>query len=111
MAKYTFKYFFEWGFFNEDICPCLWSDDDVTKDIFGYSVSLGKLPISDELKRFLFELGEKHDNALDWSGENKSLSWTEEEKQNFYKEAEEGYKRLQTELGDDYKIVYCENKE
>ena len=109
MAKYTFKYWFEWGC-SENFCPCLWSNDDFTKDKFGYDVKLSELPISQDLVQFLCELGLEHDKALDWSYPPDPLLWTKEEEEQFYTKAKEGYKRLIEELGEDYVIIYCEDK-
>lgn len=107
MAKYTFRYWFEWGC-SEDFCPCLWSADDITRDRYGYSVDLNKLPISRELIQFLCRLDIEHDNALDWDYPPAPLLWTDEEEKTFYLNAEEGYKRLCAELGKDYEIIYNE---
>lgn len=109
MAKYTFKYWFEWGC-SENFCPCLWSNDDFTKDKFGYDVKLSELPISQDLVQFLCELGIEHDKALDWSYPPDPLLWTKEVEEQFYTKAKEGYKRLIEELGEDYVIIYCEDK-
>lgn len=73
MAKYTFKYWFEWGC-SENFCPCLWSNDDFTKDKFGYDVKLSELPISQDLVQFLCELGIEHDKALDWELSARSVT-------------------------------------
>ena len=101
MAKYSFKYWFEWGCF-ENHCPCLWDSNGL--------VSLDVLPISLELKRFLCELGIEHDNALDWDCPSNPLLWSKEEKEALYKKAKEGYHRLQEELGEEYEIIYCEDE-
>lgn len=107
MAKYTFSYWFEWGC-SEDFCPCLWSADNATRDEYGSSVDLNKLPISRELIQFLCKLGIEHDNALDWDYPPDPLLWTEEEEKMFYLNAKEGYKRLCEELGGDYEVIYNE---
>lgn len=107
MARYTFKYWFEWGC-CEDFCPCLWSADDITRNKYDYSVDLYELPVSEDLIEFLCKLGIEHDNALDWEYPPNPLLWTEEEEKNFYIKAEEGYKRLCQELGEDYQIIYKE---
>lgn len=109
VSKYTFRYWFEWGC-REDFCPCLWSVDNVTKDKYNYYVDINELPISKELISFLCQLSIEHDNALDWNYPPDSLLWTKEEEEMFYIKAKEGYRRLQEELGSDYKIIYCEKK-
>lgn len=109
MAAYLFRYWFEWGC-SEESCPCLWSDDDVTVEEFGYCVDLHKLPISSDLIRFLCETGMEHDCALDWDYPPDPLLWTPEEEDRFYRKAREGYQRLQQELGEEYEIRYCEDR-
>ncbi len=101
MAKYLFKYWFEWGS-NENFCPCLWDNHGL--------VTLDNLPISSELKHFLCELGIEHDNAFDWDEPLNPLLWSKKEKKAFYKKAKEGYHLLQEELGKDYEIIYCEDE-
>lgn len=109
MSKYRFKYWFEWGC-SEDCCPCLWGIGDATQEKYGYEVDLNDLPISNELREFLFRLGIKHDKALDWDYPPNPLLWTPDEEKQFYQLSHEGYDRLVDELGDDYEIIYCEAK-
>lgn len=109
MKKYKFKYWFEWGC-SETVCPCLWSCDAFTKEKFGYEVDINSLPISENLRNCIFNLGIKHDNALDWEYPPNPLLWTEEEEKEFYKEAHEAYERLLEELGEKYEIEYCEDE-
>ena len=106
MEKYKFKYWFEWGC-SKDRCPCLWSDNDAARGRFGYSVDLNALPISQELISFLFNIGMEHDKALDWDYPSNPLLWSPEEEQSFLKRANEGYLRLQQELGSNYEIEFC----
>ena len=109
MKKYRFKYWFEWGC-SEKSCPCLWSCDVYTKEKFGYEVDINSLPISEELKKYIFSLGIKHDEALDWEYPPNPLLWTKEEETEFYQKAHEAHNRLLEELGKDYEIEYCENE-
>lgn len=105
--RYRFRYWYEWGC-GETYCPCLWSCDDYTKEAFGYVVDINALPISDKLKHMIFELGKKHDAALDWDYPPDPLLWTKEEEDAFYKGAHEAYDMLIKELGNEYEIEYCE---
>ena len=107
MEKYKFNYWFEWGC-SDNFCPCLWSANSFAKDKYGYCVDLHKLPISENLIDFLCKLGIEHDDALDGDYPPNPLLWTDEQEKDFYLKAEEGYKRLQEELGDEYIINYCE---
>jgi len=93
----TFRYFFDWCSGSP-----LWDD-------FGL-VSLEDLPLTSELKQFLYSLSEEFDKALNWNEPQSPLLWSDEEKINFYRKAHEGYRRLRDELGDDYDIIYCEEE-
>ncbi|WP_028516128.1 hypothetical protein [Ruminococcus flavefaciens] len=97
MAKYTLKYFFDWCSGSP-----LWDNKGI--------VSLEKLPLSSELKQFLYDLSKEYDKALNWDEPLAPLLWSDEEKENFYQKAHEGHRRLQEELGDDYDIIYSEEE-
>ncbi len=112
MQKFKFDYWFEWGC-DEDYCPCLWASDDYTKQIYNHddsAIDIHQLPISDELIKFLCQLGIEHDKALDWEYPPNPLIWTKDEEDLFYKKSREGYKRLVEELGENYSIKYCETR-
>ena len=109
MAEYSFRYWFEWGC-SENFCPCLWADDEITREKFGDVVDLHHLPVSEKLTAFLYQLGIEHDNALDWNSPSNPLLWTKQEKEDFYRKAKEGCQCLQEELGNDYQILYCEDE-
>ncbi len=110
MPDYTFRYWFEWGS-DENFCACLWSADDATKEKYGYQVDLHSLPISQDLIYFLCETAMRHDDALDWDYPPNPLLWTEEEEAKYYRRVKIGFTRLQQELGENYKIIYCESEE
>jgi hypothetical protein len=109
MAKYKFKYWYEWG---ERDC-FLWADDDATKAAFGTDVSyleMDKLPLSDALKQFLVETARLHDCSLNWEyppDPPDPEDWTPEMAAEFDRRAHEGYDRICAELGDDYEIEYA----
>lgn len=105
MAKYRFKFWFEWGC-DETHCPCLWCDDDITGGKFDCYVNIHDLPISDSLKKLLCELGIEHDTALDWSCPSDPSPWTEEQYEDFSARAKQAHKMLQDELGDEYEVIY-----
>ncbi|MDE6031309.1 MAG: hypothetical protein K2G32_06800 [Oscillospiraceae bacterium] len=104
MAKYKFAFWFEWGNSKKD-CNCLWSQDDVTKDKYGYNVDISELPVSEDLIKLLFDLGMEHDESLDWSDPGGPSPWTDEQEQDFAARKAEARRRLQEELGSEYEIL------
>ena len=109
MAKYRFKYWYEWG---ERDC-FLWADDDVTRNTFGGGCSCvdsEKLPLSAELLQFLRDTASLHDCSLNWEyppDPPDPEDWTPEREAEFDRRAHEGYDRICKELGADYKIIYA----
>lgn len=101
MAKYRFKYWFEWG------GTCIWSDNDVARDKYGYDVNERELPISGKLRTLLLYLQAYHDNMMDWdNAPDDSPWWTEEDTIMFNKKKKFAYDQLCKELGEDYEIIY-----
>lgn len=104
MAKYKFAFWFEWGNSEED-CNCLWSQNDIARDKYGYNVDIRKLPISENLIKLLLDMGVEHDTALDWSDPGGPSPWTNGQKKDFAARKEEAHRRLQEELGSEYEII------
>lgn len=105
MAKYKFKYWYEWGASGD----CLWAADKVTEEKYGYNPAIESLPLSHELVAFLHETGNMHDEALNWDYPPDPPDpeiWTPEKEADFDKRAHEGYERICQELGEDYEIIY-----
>lgn len=100
MAKYTLHFWFEW------LGPCLWGADEETKKKFGYAVDLSILPITEELRNHLIELRDEHDESLNWEYPPDPSPWTSQQKSHFLKRTEEAYKRLCSELGEEFQIIY-----
>ena len=73
-------------------------------------MDLSALPISEDLRNYLIQLGQEHDKALNWEYPPDPLLWTKEEEAQFYMKAKEGHSRLVEELGADFEIIYCEEK-
>lgn len=93
------KYFwFDVGI-REEFLTCLWPRTEE----FCFEEN-----ISDDLKKYLYKLGEIYSNSIDWRGESARRLWSEKEKMEFYIGAHEGYRRIVEEIGDKYDIVYCE---
>lgn len=106
MAKYKFKYWYEWG----NSGGCLWAADNVTREEYGYNPEISNLPLSKDLILFLNETGCMHDNALNWNyppDPPDPKDWTPEMEAEFDRRAHEAYDRLCAELGEDYEIEYA----
>lgn len=104
MAKYVFKYWFEWG------GTCLWSENHAARADFGYAVDEQKLPISRKLKNLLRYLQAYHENMMDMdNAPDDSPWWNEEDTVMFNSKKKFAYNQLCIELGDDYEIQYCED--
>ncbi len=100
MAKYVLKYMFEWG------GTCLWSVNDAAIEKYGYGVDERELPISGNLKRYLWYLQAYHDCFLDWEDPHENSPWmTDEDYKEFNRKAKFAYEQLCKELGEDYEIV------
>lgn len=104
MAKYVFKYWYEWG------GTCLWSANDTAIDEFNYAVDEQQLPISRKLKNLLWYLQAYHENMMDMD-EAPLVSpwWTEEDTIMFNKKKKFAYEQLCKELGEEFEVLYCEN--
>lgn len=104
MAKYIFKYWYEWG------GTCLWSANDTTIDKFDYAVDEQQLPISRKLKNLLWYLQAYHENMMDMDeAPLGSPWWTEEDTIMFNKKKKFAYEQLCKELGEEFEVLYCEN--
>lgn len=104
MAKYVLKYMYDW-------CSgtCLWSVNKEADEKYGYPIDLDDLPLSDELRKELDFLVDKHDEALDWDCPSNPLLWSEQEQTDFISRAKKAYYFVVKELGDDYEVELWEN--
>ncbi|MCM1329775.1 MAG: hypothetical protein NC253_10090 [Ruminococcus sp.] len=104
--KYYMRFMFDWA-----SGTCLWADNAAAQEKFGdYFVDLSRLPVSAELKKQLEEISLRFDTALNWdepNGDNPIL-WTDEQTDDFCLLAEELYKKVCAELGEDYVITYVD---
>ena len=104
MAKYVFKYWFEWG------GTCLWSANDAARLKYDYAVDEQKLPISQKLKNLLWYLQAYHENMMDMdNAPDDSPWWTKEDTMIYNKKKKFAYDQLCIEHGEDYEILYCED--
>jgi hypothetical protein len=76
-AKYVIHYWFEWG------GQCLWGGDQRTKEKYGDAIHADKLPLSEQTKRLLNEVGEYHDTALNWHDPMAPSPWSKQDEAKF----------------------------
>lgn len=105
MAKYKFRYWYEWG----NSGGCLWAADDVTREKYGYNPEISNLPLSKNLILFLNETGYMHDKSLNWDYPHDPPDptiWFPKMEAEFDRRAHEAFDRLCVELGEDFEIEY-----
>lgn len=91
---------FEWG------GGCLWCGNDAALRRFDVGPVEGKLPLTPETRRRLEELSAWHDRALNWEYPPAPSPWSRQEREQFDVAAQEALKRIRTELGPDFEVVY-----
>ncbi len=100
VAIYLFRYFFDAG-----AGVCLWAANDAARERFDYPIELVDLPISENLRRFLYHLTAWYDTSIDWNCPPDPSPWTQDEADRFNHAAKHGLARLRAELGNDFEIV------
>ena len=95
---YELEYWFEHGGF------CLWSNNNETREKYGYAVDFRDLPISNQLINELKTLENEYGTILNWDEPNGPLLWNNEKKQDFVNRATVVYDKLTAELQDEYYI-------
>ena len=100
MERYGLRLMFEWG------GGCLWCGNDAAQRRFGVGCVEGKLPLTPETLRRLEELSAWHDRALNWEYPPAPSPWSHQERERFDVAAQEALKRIRTELGPDFEVVY-----
>jgi hypothetical protein len=91
---------FEWG------GGYLWCGNDAARERFGVGPLESELALAPETLRRLEELSAWHDRALDWDDPPAPSPWTAQEREQFDVAAREALKRIRTELGPDFEVVY-----
>ena len=99
MEKYILKYWFEHG------GTCLWSANDNAREEFNYPIDNEKLPISKDLVEELYALEELYHGYLNWDCPSNPSPWTSEQKQNFINRANIAYRKLISELGNNFEVI------
>lgn len=100
--KYKIKFFFEWG---TDLC--LWSGNSAAIERYGIcEIPYERIGISDELRLSLAKMGEEYQGALNWEYPPDPSPWTQAQKDDFMLRAQEVFKRLTEELGEDHEVIF-----
>jgi hypothetical protein len=86
---------------------CLWSENGLARDRFGYPVELDSLELSASVKRKAEELIGRFDTSVDWSYPPAPSPWSKMERERFKVEAAGLLHSLQECLGDGFEIRDC----
>ena len=86
--------------FSFDYCDsCLWDE--------GGLVELDSLPLSDSMKKDLYEISEEFSGILNWSDPHEPSPWTRKQCVDFFDRAEIICRRLQAEFKGSYEVINC----
>lgn len=99
MAKYELRFWFEHG------GVCLWAENEIARNKFGYAINNENLPISRELKNELNTLEVRYHGCLDWSCPSNPSPWSHEQWECFRVDAKNVYDRMKNELGNAYHVI------
>ena len=99
MAQYQIRYFFEWG-----LDTCLWADNDMTREKYGYPILLSDLPLSPAFVSELERLCSEFQNGLNWDDPAAPSPWSNSRRADFLRRAEAAYDQLVRELGSEFQV-------
>ena len=102
METYKLRYFFEPG-----SGICLWSENELARDRFGYPVELDSLELTSSVKMQAEELIERFDTSIDWSYPPVPSLWSDMECERFQVETAGLLRSLQECLGTGFEIRDC----
>jgi hypothetical protein len=97
--KYRMRYLFEWG------GDCLWPENRIAHEKFGYPAALDRLPLSPKTIERIEELSAWHDQSLNWDYPPNPGPWRQEECDRFNEAAKELLATICRELGCGFEIV------
>lgn len=86
---------------------CLWSENELARDRFGYPVELDSLEIAPSVKKVAEELIMRFDTSLDWNDPAGPSLWASVEHEHFLADAAGLLRSLQECLGPDFEIRDC----
>ncbi|WP_154668217.1 hypothetical protein [Pseudoduganella violaceinigra] len=93
--------------FDPDSGICLWSENELARDRFGYPVELDSLEIAPSVKKRAEELITRFDTSLDWSDPAGPSLWSGLEREHFLADAAGLLRSLQECLGAGFEIQDC----
>ena len=98
MSKHILRFWFEHGGY------CIWGENNLSQELYGYAINVNKLPISTTLINKLNELTDEYATYLDWHEPINPTAWSEEKKLNFINKGNAVHQQLVIELGENYTI-------
>ncbi len=102
MENYKLRYFFDPG-----SGICLWSENDLARDRFGYPVELDSLELTSSVKAQAEELIVWFDTSIDWNYPPAPSPWSDMERERFQVAAASLLSSLQECLGAGFEIRDC----
>lgn len=102
MENFKLRYLFDPG-----SGTCLWSENELAIDKFGYAVELASLELSSALKSQAEELIVRFDTSIDWNDPPNPSPWSDMERERFEFDSARLLQSLQECLGDAFEIRDC----
>lgn len=99
IARYSLRFWFEHG------GTCIWAKNEAAKQKYGYAITNSSLPISKILIEQLNALEDEYHSYLDWEEPRNPSPWSQKQKDDFIKRANNVFKQLCFELGRDYDVI------
>lgn len=97
--RYLLRYWFEWR------GPGLWGINRKASEKYGYGIDIDNLPLSEQTKKRMNEMGKWHDTALDWNNPGGDSPWTTEDWEKYERAEALLLEDLRKELSDEYEII------
>jgi hypothetical protein len=102
METYKLRYFFDPG-----SGICLWSENDVARDRFGYPVDINGLGLTLSLMAQAKELATRFDTSIDWENPSGPSPWSNEKRAQFETDAADFLRALREHVGAAFEIRDC----
>lgn len=110
-------------FFDYKAGGCLWSGNDAAYEKYGvgpldatiYNLKgkishEPKIKLPDVVKQNVLELDDLYSESLNWDDPAGNSPWSEEEWDDFYKRARSLHEEISKTLGDDFEVIYEQQK-